>query len=164
MAATRRQAREWALQLICQAEANPPDDLDAAIEAFWHQQWLVKRELERAEIAADDAPDEIPADVLELVAPAAIREFAEVRMRGVLSCIPALDSALEPWLDNWDLYRLGTVERNVLRLGAWELLNCQDVPPAVAINEAVDLAKYFSSTEAGHFVNGVLDRFRKQHR
>ena len=72
----------------------------------------------------------------------------------------SLDAQIEPFLENWSLYRLGTIERNVLRLGAWELLN-SDIPSAIVINESVDLAKFFSSTKAGRFVNGVLDRFAK---
>ena len=59
------------------------------------------------------------------------------------------------------MYRLGTVERNVLRLGAWELSRCPEIPAPIAINEAVDLAKFFSETQSGKFVNGVLDRFAK---
>ena len=73
----------------------------------------------------------------------------------------ALDSRIEPRLKNWSLYRLGTVERNVLRLGAWELSRCPEIPAPIAINEAVDLAKFFSETQSGKFVNGVLDRFAK---
>ena len=72
-----------------------------------------------------------------------------------------LDVALEPFLEHWPMYRLGTVERNVLRLAAWELTHCPDIPAPIIINEAVDLAKFFSETQSGKFVNGVLDRFAK---
>ena len=79
---------------------------------------------------------------------------------GVWTSRESLDSRIEPFLENWSLYRLGTIERNVLRLGAWELLN-SDIPTPIVMNESVDLAKFFSSTKAGRFVNGVLDRFAK---
>ena len=59
------------------------------------------------------------------------------------------------------MYRLGTVERSVLRLGAWELAFASDIPVPIAINEAVDLAKYFSGVQSSKFVNGVLDRYSK---
>ena len=64
-------------------------------------------------------------------------------------------------LENWSLYRLGSVERAALRLGAWELLNCRDIAAPVVMNEAVDLVKYFSESRSGRFVNGILDRFAK---
>jgi N utilization substance protein B len=56
---------------------------------------------------------------------------------------------------------MGVVDRNVLRMALYELMHCEDIPPVVTINEAVDLAKFFSNTESGRFVNGVLDRVRK---
>ena len=161
MAVTRRQGREWALQMICQAEMNPPEDITQAIDAFWRQQWQISQELKAADEAFPVPVTDEPPDAPELVAPAKFREFAEVRVRGVLADVAGIDSLLEPHLDHWSMYRLGTVERNVLRLGAWELANCPDVPPAVVINEAVDLAKYFSNTESGRFVNGVLDKLRR---
>ena len=161
MAVTRRQSREWALQMLCQAELNPPGDLTQAIDAFWRQQWQISQELKTAEEAFAAPAGDDPPDAPELVAPERFRAFAEERVRGVLSCTAELDAMLEPHLAHWSMYRLGTVERNVLRLGAWELLNCADVPPAVVINEAVDLAKYFSNTESGRFVNGVLDKLRR---
>ena len=162
MAVTRRQSREWALQMLCQAELNPPEDISLAIDAFWRQQWQIAQELKAADEAFPVPAGDEPPDAPELVAPAKFREFAEVRVRGVLSDVKAIDAILEPHLDHWSMYRLGTVERNVLRLGAWELVNCPDVPPAVAINEAVDLAKYFSCSESGRFVNGVLDKLRRE--
>ena len=132
------------------------------IDEFWRQQWQIAQELKAAEEAfAGPLPDD-PPDAPEQVAPEKFREFAEARVRGVLADVQSLDALLEPHLAHWSMYRLGTVERNVLRLGAWELANCHDVPTAVAINEAVDLAKYFSCTESGRFVNGVLDKLRLQ--
>jgi N utilization substance protein B len=91
-----------------------------------------------------------------------MKEFAEQRIKGVLGGVAELDAALEPFLKNWEFYRLGTVERNVLRLGAWELANCPDVPAPIVINEAVDLAKFFSESQSGKFVNGVLDSYAKK--
>lgn len=162
MTVTRRQGREWALQMLCQADLNPTDELDAAIGNFWHQQWQLREEaVEDASRAPDTVVPE-PPDIPDLVAPKQIREFAESRVRGVLSALDDLDKSLAPHLDHWAMYRLGTVERNVLRLGAWELRNCPDIPAPVVINEAVDLAKYFSNAESGRFVNGVLDHLAKE--
>ena len=159
--ATRRQAREWALQFLVQQDLNPEPNLDSALEAFWGQ----LRELERERFEEDDrtelvlnfeSQDEQKAKAFEEA-----REFAEERVRGVMLERDALDARIEPRLKNWSLYRLGTVERNVLRLGFWELENCPEIPTPIVINEHVDLAKFFSETKSGRFVNGLLDRYAK---
>ncbi len=87
-------------------------------------------------------------------------EFARRLVDGVRTRGPELDRAIVEVAEHWDLSRMAAVDRNVLRLGAWELLYGDDVPPAVVINEAVDLAKKFSSEDSGAFVNGLLDKIR----
>ena len=157
---TRRQSREWALQMLAQFDLNPPESVDSAIAEFWDQQVR----LESDALAAEERGARViftSTDPRELSSLATAREFAEVRARGAWKDRDALDSALEPYLEHWSLYRLGTVERAVLRLGAWELLNCDDIPTPIVVNEAVDLAKWFSESKSGRFVNGVMDRFAK---
>ena len=159
--ATRRQAREWALQFLVQVDLNPDQDLDSALEAFWNQ----LRELERERFQEDDRIELVlnfeSQDMQKAKAFEEAREFAEERVRGVLLERDALDARIEPRLKNWSLYRLGSVERNVLRLGFWELENCPEIPAPIVINEHVDLAKFFSETKSGRFVNGLLDRYAK---
>ncbi len=159
--ATRRQAREWALQLLVQLDLNPEPNLDAVLEPFWNQ----LRELERERYEEDDRIERVlnfeSQETQKARAFAEAREFAEERIRGVVQERDALDARIEPRLKNWSLYRLGTVERNVLRLGVWELENCPEIPPPIVINEYVDLAKFFSETKSGRFVNGILDRYAK---
>ena len=159
--ATRRQAREWALQFLVQLDLNPDQNLDSALEAFWNQ----LRELERERFQEDDRIELVlnfeSQDVQKAKAFEEAREFAEERVRGVLLERDALDAKIEPRLKNWSLYRLGSVERNVLRLGFWELENCPEIPAPIVINEHVDLAKFFSETKSGRFVNGLLDRYAK---
>ena len=159
--ATRRQAREWALQLLVQLDLNPDPDIDTVLEAFWNQ----LRELERERYEDDDRTELVlnfdSQDEEKAAAFAEAREFMEERVRGVMLERDALDSRIEPRLKNWSLYRLGTVERNVLRLGFWELENCPEIPTPIVINEHVDLAKFFSETKSGRFVNGLLDRYAK---
>jgi transcription antitermination protein NusB len=75
---------------------------------------------------------------------------------GVAGKKEELDAQLVPHLAHWSLERLGALERSILRLAAYELLHASDVPPAVAIDEAVTLAKRFCSDEAGALINGVL--------
>lgn len=105
------------------------ESLDAVVAAFW-----------RVRTATDPA-----------------REMAERLARGAASERPALDTVIEPALHHWKLERVGAVERNILRLGVYELLREPGTPPSVVIDEAVELAKRFGEAESAGFVNGVLD-------
>jgi len=144
MTATRRTAREWAIQMLTAADLNPPDDVLAFMNAYWDQ------------ISELDEEDGGPSD-----ARGKLKQFAEERVAGVIASQKELDEILVGLLDNWDLYRLGTVERAVLRMGLWEMNNT-DVPKAVVINEAIDLANWFSSPKSRTLVNGVLDKYAKR--
>lgn len=158
--ATRRQGREWALQMLFQSDLNPGLDIDMAIPKFWRQQWTCQMEEaeDKDEVKAEDSAKK-PED---RVAPQKIRIFTETLVRGVLGHLPELDAKVQSYTQNWPLHRMGSVERNVLRLAFYEMIYCIDVPPAVVLNEAIDLAKYFSNADAGRFVNGVLDRLNKE--
>ena len=156
---TRRYGREWALQMLVQFDFDRPESPAAAMAAFWTQQ----ADLEAEDLAADKRGAKAiftSTDPKVLNELAVIRDFAEERVGGVWAERDKLDAQIEPFLENWSLYRLGVIERNVLRLGVWELLR-SDIPAPIVINESVDLAKFFSSTKAGRFVNGILDRFAK---
>ncbi len=86
-----------------------------------------------------------------------LREFARGLVAGVRQHRDALDAAIERYAANWSLKRMASTDRNVLRLGAYELLHC-DTPPHAAIDEAVELAKRFGSAQSAQFVNGILDK------
>lgn len=90
-------------------------------------------------------------------------EFARELVRGVTENKPELDSLITRFAPEWPVEQLAIVDRNVLRLGFFELLNLGDVPVKVAINEAVELAKTFGSDSAPRFVNGVLGAFLSAH-
>lgn len=156
---TRRQGREWALQLLVQFDLNPPLMAENDIPVFWELQTELEAEAraegEGVKAVFTDADPRVQASLAEAKA------FAEERVRGVLAERHALDAKIELFLRNWALYRLGTVERNVLRICAWELIYCPDIPAPILVNEAVDLAKFFSETKSGKFVNGVLDKLAK---
>lgn len=84
-------------------------------------------------------------------------EFVYSLARGVLSHIPTLDEVLRPLAPEWPLETIAAIDRNILRIGLYELAECRDkVPPKVAINEAVELAKAFGSENSSKFINGVL--------
>lgn len=143
MHATRRMAREWAIQMLTAADLNPPDDVRSFMDAYWGQ------------VADLDDEDGGPSK-----AKGGMKLFAEERVAGVLGSLREIDGILVPLLANWDIYRLGTVERAVLRMGIWEMANT-DVPKPVCINEAVDLVNWFSSPKGRTLVNGVLDKYAK---
>ncbi len=130
---TRRQAREWAVQMLFQLDFNPPEKLEDLFDNFWQ----------------DEKPEED------------IRDFAIRLVTGVWENRTEINKILAESAEHWDVSRMGVVDRNVMRMAIYELLHCNDIPPVVSINEAVDIAKYFSSSESGRFVNGILDRVRK---
>ncbi len=86
------------------------------------------------------------------------REYADGAVRGVTSELENIDEIVRKASTNWRLERMARVDRNVLRLGTWELRLRGEVPRAVILDEAIELAKRFGSEESGAFVNGVLDR------
>lgn len=90
----------------------------------------------------------------------AARRFCEGLVRGILDHTVAVDDALRTHSQNYELDRLSAVDRNILRLAIHEMLFCPEIPPVVSINEAIDIAKKYSTEESGRFVNGVLDRIK----
>ncbi len=79
---------------------------------------------------------------------------------GVLQYRDHIDKVIEQYSSNWKVRRMACVDRNVLRLAVFELLYCGDIPAKVSINEAIDIAKKFGSSESGSFINGILDSIR----
>jgi N utilization substance protein B len=89
-----------------------------------------------------------------------VQSFAEALVRGVADKTAELDQIIQANAAHWSLARIAPVERNILRLAAYELLYRDDIPERVAINEAIELAKLYGSEESGAFVNGILDQIR----
>ncbi len=129
MAAKRTKSRERALQALYQIDVAA-EGIDDALSRFWRSFEPVER------------------DVMAL---------AESLVRGVAAHRRAIDETIERVSTNWRLDRMAKVDRNVLRLAVYELLET-DVPVKVAINEAIELGKKFGSESTGAFVNGVLDK------
>jgi N utilization substance protein B len=94
----------------------------------------------------------------ELPGDAEGREYADQLVRGVRQCLPQLDERIRAASQNWRIERMARIDRNALRLGTYELQTRGEVPRAVILDEAVELAKRFGSDESSKFVNGVLDR------
>ena len=90
-----------------------------------------------------------------------VREFAQPLIEGMVEHLDEIDDRIKKYAENYNLNRISAVERNVLRLAIYEMLYRDDIPPVVSINEAIELAKTFGGAESGKFVNGILDRIRK---
>jgi N utilization substance protein B len=126
----RRSGREAALQMLFQLEASGVSS-EQAVALFWR--------------TFEDADPEGKA-------------YADTIVHGVANNLDAIDKKVTAASQNWRLERMSRVDRNLLRLGTWELMFRTDVPRAVILDEAVELAKSFGTDESSGFVNGVLDR------
>jgi len=127
----RTQARELALQLMYQLDLRGDEILD--------------------EVNAALAPPAGDAEMLD---------FARELVHGCREKRAEIDRQIEEVAKNWQLKRMAAIDRNILRLATYELLFRPDIPPLVTINEAIDIAKKFSTKNSGPFVNGILDNIR----
>ncbi|MES2857075.1 MAG: transcription antitermination factor NusB [Bdellovibrionota bacterium] len=134
MNGVRRRAREMALQLLFQTEflSAPLDQLQASEMSKWFIDHF-----------------EIPADVAE---------YGAELFNGIAGRLKEIDAIIQSHSSHWKTSRMGLVDLSVMRVAVFEMkLATPPIPPSVSINEAVELAKQFGSTESGAFVNGVLD-------
>jgi len=92
--------------------------------------------------------------------PKKARPFFRKLVNGVLETGGELDALIERFSKNWDINRMSCVDRNVMRIAVFELLYCDDIPPKVSINEAIDVGKKFGTEESGAFINGIMDSIR----
>jgi N utilization substance protein B len=129
----RSRAREVALQLLFMRDHNPGVERPA-LEQF----------------AADRLRD------------VGLVQFCLTLYDGTIAHLAEIDQKLAESAENWRLPRMATVDRNVLRMGAYELLYNKETPAAVAFDEAIELARRYGSAESAAFVNGVLDRLRRE--
>jgi N utilization substance protein B len=129
---TRRAAREYALQILYQWDLRR-DGVDATIATFWE-----------VNSASDDA-----------------RAFAERLVRGTVEHLDEIDLLISKYARNWRLDRMETLDRNLLRMATEELLFEKETPPSVVINEAIEIARRFSTGESSQFINGLLDSIHR---
>lgn len=130
----RTQSREWALKILYQLEITGKP-LTELIEEF------VQNE--------EDHDKEVV-------------EFCKQLVGGVQDKLEAINQKIAQYVTNWEFERIAIIDRNILRLGIFELLYVVDVPPKVTINEAVELAKKYGDLDSSKFVNGVLDNIHKK--
>jgi N utilization substance protein B len=129
---TRRKARELAVQLLYQYDLAKMDP-EEAMRLFWEY---------------------FPVNL-------DTREFCGQLVLGTLDHLTLVDELLSEASENWSLRRMSVVDRNILRLATYELLDRPDIPPSVSLNEAIEIAKKYSTPDAAVFINGVLDRVKR---
>jgi len=128
----RTLAREFSLQVLYQTDITH-DSYDISLSNFWqaHSEENIDEE---------------------------IKKFTGELVKGTIDNLQTIDAKIGQYATNWQLKRMAVVDRNILRMGCFELIFREDIPFKVSINEAVELAKKYSSQEASKFVNGILDK------
>jgi transcription antitermination protein NusB len=125
----RRKSREAALQALFLMEMNPADPMESSLAVF-SENFPVKK---------------------------GSRPYFLRLVQGVREQKDAIDHLIKDYAEHWRIERMSGVDRNILRLAVFELIYCEDIPPRVAINEAIDLGKQYGTEESGAFINGILD-------
>ena len=129
----RTLAREIALKILYSIDITK-EPLEDCLEKFWENESKV---------------DE------------AVREFTNFLVSGVVAHREEVDKVISKYAENWEMERMATVDRNIMRIACFELMFTDDIPPKVAINEAIDIAKKYGDKDSGKFVNGILDKISK---
>lgn len=129
----RRRVRECALKMLYEADVRG-EALDSLLDGFW-------------EIVPETPEDE--------------RRMAEDLAREVEAHRNLLDEKISSAALNWKIDRMGYVDRNILRIGAYEIIFRPDIPPAVSINEAIEIAKNYGTQDSPKFINGILNRIKE---
>ena len=129
----RTKARECALKILYAVDIRK-DPSEECARIFWENQSTISNE---------------------------IKEFSDFLIRGVTKNRDPIDSVISKYATNWQIKRMPTIDRNILRLATFELLFVEDIPPKVSINEAIEMAKRYGDKDSGKFANGVLDKINK---
>lgn len=119
---------------------------------------IVLQVLYQLEIRGNEVMDEIDAICIEQGKESEVSDFAIRLVKGCIQKMKEIDKKIIGISENWELQRMPVVDRNILRLACYELFYMDDIPPKVSINEAIDLAKKYSTEKSGTFVNGILDK------
>lgn len=128
----RTLARECALKVLYMIEISR-DSAEASMEDFW------SRETHREDV----------------------KNFANTLIKGTRGNLSRIDSIISDSAANWEIKRMAVIDKNILRLGIFEMLYMDDIPVKVSINEAIELAKKYGDIDSGKFVNGILDKVKK---
>ncbi|MHC4411163.1 MAG: transcription antitermination factor NusB [Planctomycetota bacterium] len=130
----RTRSRELALQVLYQVDARGVD----ALEQMDH--FLSSEEASETDV----------------------HEFTRKLVKGTIEAKDSIDEMLSAAAENWKLHRMAIVDRNILRMAVYEMLHIEEIPAKVSINEAIELGKRYSTKQSGSFINGILDRIRRE--
>jgi len=130
----RSKAREYVLQMLYQVDITRGNWQDT-LKNFWEF----------------NEQGDVPVE---------LKDFSAQLLEGVIEHMQEIDKKISKYAANWQLERMAFVDRNIMRLGCFELIFREDIPPKVTINEAVELAKKYSGSESGKFVNAILDQIK----
>ena len=133
----RTKARDIAIQILYELDIKK-ETAESLLEEYWQR----------------------PA--LEDLADKDIKSFTTALVEGTIKNKEEIDKIISSYAQNWELKRMAVIDRNILRMGTYELLFLEDIPPKVSINEAVELAKKYGDTDSSKFVNGVIDKIKKE--
>ncbi len=138
----RRVAREYVLQFLYAWDMNEKlrnsydyNTVQEELESFWERNIVDNKD---------------------------IKTFANKIIEGTLENLSQIDGIIKNYANKWDIDRMITIDRNILRFSIYEILFCPDIPFQVTINEAVEIAKKYSTKESAAFINGILDRIAKE--
>jgi N utilization substance protein B len=129
----RRKSREFALQVLYQLDITKQDVIKTLAQFQDHFSGNEERD-----------------------------DFMERLVLGVLEHCQEIDRLIEKYSENWRLVRMNIVDRTILRMAIFELLYCEEIPPKVTLNEAIELGKRYGSEDSGSFINGILDRIQNE--
>ena len=129
----RTLARECALKILYRIEMSK-EPLDASIEDAWSREGHSRE----------------------------VKDFAVYLVKGTHENLHRIDQVISKYTDNWDIKRMAVVDKNILRLGTFEMLFMPDIPKKVAINEAIELGKKYGDVDSGKFINGILDKIKEK--
>ncbi len=130
----RTEAREYALKMLYAVDITK-DGPEDCIKNFWDNH--------------DTVNDQI-------------KKFADYLVMGTCKNKDLIDKLISKYAKNWQIERMATIDRNIIRMATFELLFAEDIPPKVSINEAIEIAKKYGDKDSNKFVNGVLDKINKQ--
>ena len=137
----KRMGRELAMQFLFQCDLAGMNDLAVCMENFWSQA---------------EHSGKFPSGRVFRKA----RTYAEKLIAGVCEHEDEINDIIVKFSDRWDISRMSAVDRNIIRVAVFELFHCPDIPVLVSINEAIEIAKDFSSVQAGNFINGILNTIK----
>jgi N utilization substance protein B len=149
---SRHHAREIALQILYRYDSNASG---------------TSKDPSSADGASDRVPtglalaDDLKKHFEHFQVTEGVREFASELVVGTLAQAEQLDAQIEKYANNWKIARMALIDRNLLRMAMFEMIRFKDIPAAITIDEAVELAKQFGTADTSSFVNAILDSFRK---